>query len=891
MKPLRLEFSGINSFSEKAEIDFSRLLSGGVFGIFGDTGSGKTTILDAMIFALYGRIDRARSGAGSEIINYNCEKGYVIFDFEIQTDKGRKIYRVEREIRRKNSAQKLELSELDGNSVHCVSEGVKNTNAKIEEIVGIPFDDFLKCIALPQGEFAQFVKASKGERMDLISRLFGLQAYGNLLSNALKIRESEAQSDYDKAEGAYNSLTDYTAEGAKLLDEEFESAKKQVERLEADFIKERAAQEKRKFDFDKSKRLTAFEREREKLLLQKEEMEEKKSALKKIPEADEILQTFTENVKIKEAVQREQCLLEKIAKEKEFIINRTESLIQKRNQEDFETKLTEIKSKVVNKEYYRSDSEKLKRLKAEREELRIRYVKDGEKIETIEKELVHFLAERAKTEQEAEKFSSVTFEKLFGEKIESELLKAEYESSLKYFSEKLRELETDYFEESRLYGKVHEELIGRISHYKTFLTDDHTGQQGSIFTDISKFLEEKEKLVSKLHEIDLNNTKLQNDKTKITEELEEIKVKGLEIKNNIEELENRLKAAVGEDYRGDFDKFFAELERKQKEISQALEQSLKDESELREKNLALEKEESASLARLNQISEKQEELRSKLKEKLEKSAFDSAEEAKLFLKKYPDQQRLKDETDGYEKAVYQCEANILEIKNDSDFNRIEEKDYVESKEKFEELERARENTKSELKVLKSKIESYHLALQKKAVQEKELAEKRKKLETILKLKSLIRGNAFMEFVAGEYLSDISVAATKTLLKLSNGRYFIRYNQGFFVGDNFNGGNLRSVNTLSGGETFLVSLSLALALSAAIYAKSMKPIEFFFLDEGFGTLDEKLVDTVMDSLEKLRSTNLCIGLISHVEELKHRISNKILVTPATETSGSKITINI
>ena len=151
-------------------------------------------------------------------------------------------------------------------------------------------------------------------------------------------------------------------------------------------------------------------------------------------------------------------------------------------------------------------------------------------------------------------------------------------------------------------------------------------------------------------------------------------------------------------------------------------------------------------------------------------------------------------------------------------------------------------------------------------------------------------NKFMEFVASEYLCDISAAATATLLKLTGGRYFIKYEQGFFVGDNLCGGELRSVNTLSGGETFLVSLSLALALSSAIYAKSLKPIEFFFLDEGFGTLDEKLIDTVMDSLEKLKNSRFCIGLISHVEELKHRIGTKIVVTGAAESGSSQIQIS-
>ena len=86
---------------------------------------------------------------------------------------------------------------------------------------------------------------------------------------------------------------------------------------------------------------------------------------------------------------------------------------------------------------------------------------------------------------------------------------------------------------------------------------------------------------------------------------------------------------------------------------------------------------------------------------------------------------------------------------------------------------------------------------------------------------------------------------------------------------------------------MVSLSLALALSQTICAKSLKSIEFFFLDEGFGTLDSTLVDTVMNALEKLKSSSFTIGVISHVEELKHRIDSKITVKKATESHGSTV----
>lgn len=157
------------------------------------------------------------------------------------------------------------------------------------------------------------------------------------------------------------------------------------------------------------------------------------------------------------------------------------------------------------------------------------------------------------------------------------------------------------------------------------------------------------------------------------------------------------------------------------------------------------------------------------------------------------------------------------------------------------------------------------------------------------LQNLVKKRAFLDYVANEYLEDVTRSASATLLKLTSGGYGLAYDGEFFVTDNKNGGALRSVNTLSGRETFLVSLSLAFSLSTYICAKSDRPIEFFFLDEGFGTLDSELVETVLDSLEKFKSEKFSIGIISHVRELKERINCKVLVTPATESAGSQIEI--
>ncbi len=168
----------------------------------------------------------------------------------------------------------------------------------------------------------------------------------------------------------------------------------------------------------------------------------------------------------------------------------------------------------------------------------------------------------------------------------------------------------------------------------------------------------------------------------------------------------------------------------------------------------------------------------------------------------------------------------------------------------------------------------------------------KKKDMLEQIQKLLKGSAFIEFISEERMRYIAREATETLGQLTKFRYSIELDSenGFVIRDNANGGVLRSVASLSGGETFLTSLSLALALSAQLQLKGQSPLEFFFLDEGFGTLDNTLLDTVVDSLERLSSNNRIIGLISHVPELKSRIARRLLVeAPDRLGNGSRISI--
>ncbi|OJF17856.1 MAG: hypothetical protein A6D91_09815 [Bacillaceae bacterium G1] len=167
-------------------------------------------------------------------------------------------------------------------------------------------------------------------------------------------------------------------------------------------------------------------------------------------------------------------------------------------------------------------------------------------------------------------------------------------------------------------------------------------------------------------------------------------------------------------------------------------------------------------------------------------------------------------------------------------------------------------------------------------------------EKYARLQHVFRGNAFVEFMAEEHLIRISRDASQRLKSLTRGRYALEVDSGggFLIRDDANGGIKRPVSSLSGGETFLTSLALALALSASIQLRGRYPLQFFFLDEGFGTLDHELLDTVVTALERLQGSHMAIGVISHVPELQARLPRRLIVEPAEPGGrGSRVRLEV
>lgn len=292
------------------------------------------------------------------------------------------------------------------------------------------------------------------------------------------------------------------------------------------------------------------------------------------------------------------------------------------------------------------------------------------------------------------------------------------------------------------------------------------------------------------------------------------------------------------------------------------------------------------------LEDKEKSIKEELELNLQKENFTNIDEVEEFLKEKHTLKELKDYVKNYDDKMKVLEANIdnvlKKLKNRDICNEELESIKI-NKEKVQcELDSLKDVNlilKQEIKNLKEKIEKFKTIMsEKKKIKHDEII--------INDLRKLFSGRKFVDYIATERLKYVALEASKRLKEITKNNYSLEINKdGMFIMRDFkNGGCIRDVSTLSGGETFLTSLALSLALSSGLQLKKAVPLELFFLDEGFGTLDDDLLETVVSSLEKIQHEKLKIGIISHVESIKNRVPVKLIVTPAESgMGGSKVKI--
>lgn len=989
MKPLFLSIEGLQSFQEKQEIDFEKIGRDGLFGIFGPTGSGKSTIIDGMTLALYGNIIRFKNNSSSEskdyfdieAINKNSQEAKVNFKFKV----GENIYRVERSYKIGKKSGKLSktavLFKTENSEEIKIAENYKEIYKEVKEnILGLTLEDFTRSVVLPQGNFSQFLKLTGTEKRDMLERIFNLEKYGDILSkkaNAYKYNLESQLKNLDielSAIGFNEEELNKQTEEFKILEKETENLKKEEKELKAEI---QEMEEIRTLEENISK----FQKQKDELDKNSEyiaELETKKNMAEKfIPVIEKIhkkndyedrINTLNSEIKIdrekleqavkqleaKKEVYRnleeKENFLEK-EKEKNYVpqdefLKASEdykSSIEKENLREKEENLKkEIKNLEVQKEKLSDDIKNFTGIldNLEKEKSEIKDISQDE-ILNLEKEILQkksLYENLEKREKELEKiiFSAECLEDRIKNN-NSELSELEETESLYLVNRKhyfIHEIEKELHDGDICpvcHGIYHKKLSENCENYfneEAFekIQQDIRKIKSYIQIDCDKLKEYNEKIIEIKSEIEiLPNIKneienLENQKENLNKKLKEITDKKNIIEKNIKEKsgtlnDNKILSAKTKNELSLKINSLDEIEKKLKGIPEFLLST----DELKE-NLEIIKKKNEIFKNLDtELNELRKNKKYIQDEKITKWTEAIKREEHKFIQKEENHKNIKTEYLALSeeinkvllenkisdlKYINEIEKSIDKIshmkeeiekhKNDTVYVLkmiLDYKDQLKnrnfSKEKFENLaERDKivnmflEKNIRLLGEMTKSIEIFNI--NKKRAEEilKEKEKIEKKLNPAKEMTELLKGRKFLDFLSAGKLQSITRIASETLQRITNGRYRINVDEksDFSIMDNFNSA-VRKPQSLSGGETFMVSLCLALALANQIQLRGKSKLEFFFLDEGFGTLDSELLEIVFSVLENLKAEGMTVGIITHVEEIKNRVARKLMVYPA------------
>jgi len=462
-------------------------------------------------------------------------------------------------------------------------------------------------------------------------------------------------------------------------------------------------------------------------------------------------------------------------------------------------------------------------------------------------------------------------------------------AELKVNRESLEQLDKSLSEAKRLFDEKQQKYSEFFQHYKI----------GSAAAELARLAENDRRMNAIQKQMERVQESIVNKRTLLEKWKEELRafnadsIKAETEINNLngqkDEKESKLRELAGN----------ASIEEEIKRIDERLAEYISLEKQYHERLQALEKQHNDLMTQksllMNQkeiYSESLKNEEARLQTALLEKGFEDLNEVESSVLPHERQKALKDEINEYDQAGANIRAQKEMVQKKLNSRSITEEEWNRTSNAYEEMVSFKEECISRSEVARNNFENIKNKHDKWVELNKSYKELSHKQGLFEQIQKLLRANSFIDFIAEERLRYVAARASETLGFMTKYKYALELDTdaGFIIRDNANGGVHRMVNSLSGGETFLTSLSLALALSEQIQLKGQSPLEFFFLDEGFGTLDNNLLDTVIDSLERLSRKERVIGLISHVPELRSRIARRLIVDPPTsQGDGSRVRI--
>lgn len=1012
MKPLKLEIEGFQSFKERQCINFEKLCEYGIFGIFGETGSGKSTILDAIILALYGEIPKEQDlGKDDEglknFLNNSSEKMEVYFKFSLGED----IFEITRRyyLGKTKGVDTLKPKDIImKKNGDIIADKDKILKEKLNDEFGLSVKDFIRTVVLPQGKFSEFLKLRREAKREMLENIFNMEEYGKKLKDKANQVRKNLDFEREKLENQKESIDPITKEEILSLENNLSSNTELLNNLSLEKIKfdEYYSQmDSLRTTIIKSNELNS---KKEKLESLKSDIELKEKLLEKNTQAEEIKESILEKDAIQTKLSLNKIEIDKLSKEKTLSLIEVDKLNSRLN--SFDERKILLENEKENIDFNKIEYNNLlkvcseKKILIEKEKLLEKSEKEilslKEKLNNLNENLTSLTNNIFDIEnqiKEIPKFDENILENLNNSNLGLKEVIKKYNENLKkeeVINKKLDKLKSDKILLNNSKNEVLEKInilenekinnlasqlaktledgkpcpvCGSIHHIKLDFKEENFEE---IKNNLEKLSKEKENIIKEEGEISGKITTLLNEKDHLkviydNEILNNENIRTLENKSSLLEKEYKLekekinnskikltelesekarlltsKEFIEKDIKStnkfleneiiNKDEILSNISNLKEEIIninlQYINISLKDlelrkntlyqnqnileeiESEIKtlineKERLSNEKDDTAK--KINEIENNEikfttenkylessfELILKNLKINLEKYNFSDENQVKKYYLTEENKNSLNFEISDYYKNLNTVTTLLEEVTKTIDNRTLSEEEWNEIKNKKVKID----NDITDLKINISK-ENFELEKKKKDLENIEILNKdlnniTKKLKVAEDLYLKLRSGDFVSFLANKKLKNIIAMASTRLNKISNGKYQLisDENSNFYIVDIFNEGKKRRTATLSGGETFIVSLCLALALSKQLQLKGKKPLEFFFLDEGFGSLDSKLLDRVMDSIENIREEErIKIGIITHLEDLKLRILKRIEVEKAIPGErGSKI----
>ena len=874
MRPERLRISAFGPYAGQEDLDFSALGNHTLFLICGPTGAGKSTILDAMCYALYGKTSGAvRSGEDlrSNYVGYD-RKTYVEFDFAIG-DRHYRIYRsptqlLERQkgdrskpVEHKGKADFYEIDEEGKEKAHITSKGV---DSAVEKLLGVGLEQFRQIILLPQGDFRKLLLADSSDRQKIMEQLFQTGIY-LAFEKRLQEETQKLKTEYSRGELQRTTLLETCrSESEEELEKQTETNEKILKEKETEFMQADKEQQVFLRAYDEANMLhgaflrletaeTALKRMEEK----RKEKEELRRHIKMIRAAQSVTKEWSEAVNAKKQQRTAAETLEKAAadlpvKEKaKAEAEQALALFEKEKPKQKER--IEMKGKL---EQYRNPSRSYGTAKREAERLVGIYAVKQKEAERLREQVS--AAEKKAAEDKKnwlcrnrifmEGQAFVLAEKLTDGQPCPVCGSLSHPAPAAAGEDRITEKDVKDAERQM---HLSEDAEKKIRH-------EAEAYQAK---ELAAAKESADKAMTVLSELEKNLPAAYRD--------------SLALEKEIKALETRISS---------FEKSLEQAEEKRKN-AETIYQALKEQKELLEKQAG----------EFLKVSEEKNRI---LKIKVAEAGFTDWFECSRYMKEVPRLEAYENDLKIYDQSVHAEEEKIKGEKEKTagktkpDMNDWNEKrmKLLESMKRFA-AEKAEKETE-----LKKQKETLKKLYQLKETQ-KEISEK---YSLVAHLWEIAQGKEtginLERFVLGALLDAVTEKANLRLMEMSGNRYELLRKLGersdwrnkagldleVFDG---NTGRARPAATLSGGETFLASLSLALGLADVVqeYAGGVH-LDAMFIDEGFGSLDSESLDLAMKTLQELKGQNRLIGLISHVGGLEERIPAKLRVTK-TQTGST------